>query len=278
MFFTSIFITIQRDTVIKKLLKSCAIAFLCSTGHIAYGATTNTTNPHDKTQSVVAQLNAEPMNDSKSISGVDLETNKQVEEKKAAEADPNSNAILRKYPIYIGAIVGWGNTNWQQMVSQDDVTSTSTPTSAGGTGLAYGAVLGYEFEPYFALEANYMRFPDSNIELATPSVYSPITGFVSRTREASIVGKFLVPVYHTGIRAFADVGPAYVHRKDVLADKGKLGGTFGVGMDYNLTQHFMTELSFQYYTGYGESELKPVLDYIPFLYTVNVRVAYRFNI
>jgi hypothetical protein len=37
----------------------------------------------------------------------------------------------------------------------------------------------------------------------------------------------------------------------------------------------MAEIAGSYTAGFGESELEPVYDYIPFLYAVVLRIAYR---
>ena len=181
------------------------------------------------------------------------------------------------HPAYVGVSLGYGNTNWQQMISQDEITSTSTPVSGSGSGVAAGIVVGYELSSHFAVEANYARFPTSDIKFDLPNVYG-VDSLTSRTNEYSIVAKFMVPVGTPKIKAFSEIGPAYVQRIDDMAKKGRIGGVFGVGVDYNFSPRWMTELGFQYYTGYGESELKPVYDYIPFLYTINLRLAYRFSV
>ena len=51
--------------------------------------------------------------------------------------------------------------------------------------------------------------------------------------------------------------------------------TFGVGFVYNISEHIMTELGVNYTAGYGESELNPAQDYVPFLYSGFLKLAYR---
>ncbi len=182
-----------------------------------------------------------------------------------------------EHPFYIGGILGYGNTNWQQMISQDGASSSSTPVSGGGSGVAEGLFFGYELTSHFAVEANYMHFPTADIQFSPGNLYG-ISSMTSHTNEYTLMGKFMVPLGYSKLKAFSEVGPAYVQRSDVLADKGHVGAGFGVGLDYNITPRWMTELGFQYYTGFGTSELEPVYDYIPFLYTVNLRLAYRFSL
>ncbi len=179
-------------------------------------------------------------------------------------------------PFYIGGILGYGNTNWSQMVSQDGASSNATPISAGGSGVAGGVFAGYELNPYFAVEGNYMYFPSANIQFTPGNTTYGTDAFTSHTNEYTVMAKFMLPLPNSKFRVFSEIGPAYVQRHDDLADKGHIGGGFGVGVDYLMSQHWFAEAGFQYYTGYGVSELRPVYDYIPFLYTVNVRLAYRF--
>lgn len=181
------------------------------------------------------------------------------------------------HPFYVGGILGYGNTNWSQMVSQDSASANSTPISAGGSGVMVGAFAGYELTSHFAVEANYMRFPSANIKFEPDNVYG-IDSFTSYTNEYGVMGKFMVPIGSSKFKAFSEVGPAYVQRDDILAKEGKIGAGFGLGVDYNINQRWMSELGFQYYTGFGASEFKPVYDYIPFLYTLNLRIAYRFSL
>lgn len=182
------------------------------------------------------------------------------------------------HPAYAGILLGYGNTNWNQMVSQDASTATSTPTSAGGSGLADGIMLGYSLSQYFALEADFTHFPDADLVFSPYSVYRPLTELTSKTNAYALFGKFMLPLDQGKFSAFSEIGPGYVQRNDDLAQKGHFSGSFGVGLDYNINSHWMTELGLQYYTGYGDSTLKPAYDYIPFLYTVNLRIAYRFSL
>lgn len=182
-----------------------------------------------------------------------------------------------QHPFYIGAIAGYGNTNWQEMISLDGVSATSTPIDAGGSGLTLGAMAGYQITRYFAVEGNYMHFPESHITFAPNNVYG-ITSFDSETNEYAVLAKFMVPVGHTKLKIFSEIGPSYVQRNDDMANKGHFGGGFGVGADYDFNARWFTELNLNYFTGFGESELKPAYDYVPFLYTLNLRVGYRFSL
>lgn len=193
--------------------------------------------------------------------------------------------VWQERPFYVGVALGWGCTDWSQLVAQwktemDYNTLTlSAPTSAGDTGFAYGFMMGYEVSPHFALETNYMRFPNTLITFDQYSLYAyedNVTSINSNTYVYNIVGKFMVQVAHTGLRGFANAGGALTHRQDPLVDAGHITPTFGVGLDYVISKRIMTELVFQYYAGFGKAVLRPVLNYIPFLYTVHFKIGYRF--
>lgn len=182
------------------------------------------------------------------------------------------------HPAYVGIMLGYGNTNWDQMISQDLSSSKSTPISAGGSGVAEGLMAGYSLSRYFALEGDFTHYPEANLVFAANSVYQPLTQTDSKTNSYALFGKFMLPLGNSGFSPFSEIGPGYVQRNDDLAQKGHFGGAFGVGVDYNINSRWMTELGLQYYTGYGDSTLKPAYDYMPFLYTINLRIAYRFSL
>ena len=79
----------------------------------------------------------------------------------------------------------------------------------------------------------------------------------------------------TTARFYSNFGVARVQRDDSLNHIWQLSPTFGFGANYNLDPHLMTEIGVAYTAGYGESELNPAEDFIPFLYAVFLKVAYR---
>jgi opacity protein-like surface antigen len=101
-------------------------------------------------------------------------------------------------------------------------------------------------------------------------------GFSTKTEMAALSGKFMFLLPKSTVRAFSSVGAAGVHRDDVIANRWRLSPTFGVGLNYNLSPNVMVEAGINYTGGYGESELDPAEDYIPFLYSGFLRLAYRF--
>ena len=197
----------------------------------------------------------------------------------------NMTPIWKTHPFYVGVELGWGCTDWSQLVAQGfsrmetDTLSTSTPIQAGDTGFVYGLMAGYEISTYFAMETNYMRFPNTSVRFDRFSVYASehgVTLMDSRTYIYNIVGKFMVPIAHTHWRGFANAGAALTHRGDPLVSAAHIVPTFGVGVNYVFHLRYFLEFAFQYYAGFGKATFRPALDYIPFLYTVHAKIGFRF--
>ena len=203
----------------------------------------------------------------------------------AAEAEPSEVKAHKPInPIYVGLTLGWGATTWNALVGKGKDTQLKfyLPVSVKDGDIAWGVFVGYEFTRLFALEYQYMHFPNSIIRFdPRRSVYSHKyhhSDFETKSSVYSLHAKFMVPIYHTPIRAFASAGIAVLHRKDSLAyTKSGVGGDFGAGFNYNLNPHALVEIGFQFFTGKGITELEPVHDYIPFLYSFHLRFAYRFS-
>ncbi len=102
------------------------------------------------------------------------------------------------------------------------------------------------------------------------------TDLFTKTESVSLMGKFMVFLPRTYVRAYSSVGIASVHREDILADRWKYTPTFGLGLNYHLTEHFMAELGINYTAGFGESNLNPTASYFPFLYSATLHLAYSF--
>lgn len=188
-----------------------------------------------------------------------------------------------RFPLYAGGMGGYGATTWNGLVPSEDnqniAISMSAPTSAHEGGGVWGAFAGYELSPYFALEVNYMRYPNATITFDEFSLFAfdhdDRVTLTSRTETASFLAKFMIMIPRTTVRAFSSVGVARVNREDEINEISRTSPTFGVGLNYNLTPHIMAEIANNYTAGYGESELDPVKDYVPFLYSVMFKLAYR---
>lgn len=189
-----------------------------------------------------------------------------------------------KHPLYVGVIGGYGSTTWKALVATDEnqnlALMLSTPTNAKEGGATWGFLLGYEFAPYFALEGNYVHYPDSTIYFNSISLFSfthqNSLSFTTKTDSISLMGKIMLQIPRSNFRVYSSAGIASLYRKDLIVDDWRATPTFGVGVNYNFTEHFMGEIAGIYTAGFGESQLSPVDTYFPFLYSVTARLAYRF--
>ncbi len=118
-----------------------------------------------------------------------------------------------KYHTYIGGIGGVGSTTWGGLVpterDQNVAMSLSTPTSVTEGGVVWGVFGGYEFTPYFAIEANYMKYPDATVSFDPMSLFSfmndNLTEFTTRTETVGVMGKIMLIIPKANIRAFSSV-------------------------------------------------------------------------
>ncbi len=188
------------------------------------------------------------------------------------------------HPLYIGLAGGYGSTTWQGLVptpeNQNMGMKTSTPLVVSEGGGIWGILAGLELSPYFALEANYFRYPKATVSFDEESIFAfENDGFLdlhTDTNAISIMAKIMLTIPKTNFRGYSSFGGAEIHRWDELNDTKKMSPSFGVGIIYDISPHFMTELGFNYIAGYGESELNPALDYVPFLYSGVLKLAYKF--
>jgi hypothetical protein len=189
-----------------------------------------------------------------------------------------------KHSFYVGALGGFGSTTWEGLVpsesNQNLAISMSTPINAHEGGQVWGFLAGYEINPYFALEANYMRYPSATIYFDSTSLFSftnnGLTGFTTNTEALSLMGKVMLIVPNTKMRVYSSAGIANVHRQDMIVDDWRLSPSFGVGINYPISEHLLGELGGNYTAGFGESQLNPTDTYFPFLYSLSVRLAYFF--
>ena len=178
------------------------------------------------------------------------------------------------HPFYAGLLGGYGDTDWSRLVSEDELTAEATPISASGDGFVYGAFVGYQPFHYFAFELQYMRFPDADL-VFEPGNAMGINNTISKTDYTAAIVKVLVPVGEAW-RVFGDIGIAYVRREDDISDIHNTRPTFGFGADYAFTDHWFSSLSFEYTPGTGEAVVDASAEYIPYLYSIQLGIGYRF--
>jgi len=187
------------------------------------------------------------------------------------------------HPFYYGATAGYGSTTWSGLVpdanNQNMAMTMSTPIRVGEGGIVWGLFVGYEFAPYFALEASYMRYPNARVHFDAESIFTfnsnGLSYFDTHTETVSVMGKIMLIIPRSKLRVYSSFGPAVVHRWDQLDDQQRVTPTFGLGVNYNITERVMAELGGSYTAGFGQSELNPANDYMPFLYAAFFGIAYR---
>lgn len=206
------------------------------------------------------------------------------------------------HPLYMGGSFGYGNTDWSEITTErytfqnNNLTAMTAPISADSSSATIGAFVGYQFTKHFAVEADYVYFPNTKVGFQSDEEIRNsyhITSLTTDTHDFSVIGKILIPILSSTYYLYADAGLAYVLRVDrnIKLDpnnpptptdpafkkqtKGHFGPTFGFGLAKNFATHFYTELAFNYTTGYGKADLKPAEDYIPFVYSLTVNLGYR---
>lgn len=186
-------------------------------------------------------------------------------------------------PFYVGFNLGYGSTTWAGLVPDVEkksiALSISTPTQVNEGGVVLGGVIGFEFTSVFAIEANYLTYPDATIYYDKASLFAfehkGQTDLRTETEAASLMGKFMVLIPGTVLRAYSSIGIGNIHRKDGISDTWWITPSFGAGVNVLLTPHIMVELVGNYMAGYGKSEINPIENFIPFLYAGYLRLAYR---
>lgn len=188
------------------------------------------------------------------------------------------------HPIYAGFTGGYGSTTWEGLVPAENkrnlAMAMSTPIDVTEGGALWGLFAGVEITPYFALEAAYNRYPNAKVRFDQDSIFTfdnnGASYFTTHTETLSASGKIMLVIPRTRVRVYSSAGIAAIHRWDKISDRNRGTPTFGLGLNYTITDQIMTELGMSYTAGYGASELEPVNDYMPFLYSGFLRLAYRF--
>jgi len=217
-------------------------------------------------------------------------------------AAESTSVLFPSKKIYVGVNMGGGSTEWKYLVDTSDPGSPSvtTPSAVSEGGPSWGVVLGYDVSKNFDIELQYMQFANASIKLFSSGPYmdqngNPITSITSRTDAYSLSGKFLAQLGHTHMRAFAAIGVGTVERSDPLVNyqvnanpppfsnyTGKsstiscITPYLSSGLVYSLSVHWMIEGGFQYYTGFGKSQVDPMSSFIPFAWDAYGRLAYQF--
>lgn len=189
-----------------------------------------------------------------------------------------------QHPLYVGVAGGWGSTTWSGLVpsvnDQNEAMNISTPIRVEEGGGVFGLFAGYELFRFFAVEANYMKYPKTKVIFDSMSLFSfkndGLETFSTHTEVMSLMGKVIATIPSTVVKIYSSAGVARIHRDDLLVNSSRLSPSFAVGFNYDFTPHIMGEITGSYTAGYGEAKMNPTETYYPFLYSVYVRLGYRF--
>lgn len=188
-------------------------------------------------------------------------------------------------PFYVGILGGMGSTTWKGLVpsqaEQNLALNMSTPIEAQEGGHVWGGIIGFEVNPFFAFQANYIHYPTARVFFDSISLFSfnhfDLSDFTTRTESISFLGKVMLIFPDSKLRLFSSAGAGMVHRQDmIINDNWHLGPSFEVGLNYPVNDRIMAEVAGNYVAGFGESQLNPTDAYFPFLYSVSIRLAYCF--
>lgn len=201
----------------------------------------------------------------------------------ASSQEVVTHAFPSLHQFYVGAGTGYGSTTWEGLVPTGDNLNfgmrTSTPLVVTEGGAIWSVVAGYEFSPNLALEANYTRYPNATVSFDEESIFAfehdGLLDLHTDTDTISLMAKIMLQVPRTRLRGYSSFGIAQIHRWDDLNDTRQVSPTFGLGFIYDISEHVMAELGFNYTAGYGESEMNPAQDYVPFLYSGIIRLVYK---
>lgn len=186
---------------------------------------------------------------------------------------------------YAGVLTGYGNTNWSKITTNNDFLTVSLPNSSNGEGLTWGVFVGDDFNEHFGAELRFQHFADTRVgfaqynDYATPDVNGVAQAFsmTSVTTSMQLLSRMRVAVNQAKtLQAYSVLGVSATHRSDTLRQGTGVGGVFGAGMQYQMTQHFASSLEFNFVTGDASVDLKPAVAYIPFLTSFIYKVSYYF--
>jgi Outer membrane protein beta-barrel domain len=179
--------------------------------------------------------------------------------------------------FYVGGMTGYANVDWSSVVASDTLTTLngSNPNSADGTGVLFGADAGYQFSPHFAIEAEYIKLPNTQL-IFLGNMYNGQVSVTSHMYFGAVTLKVIAPLPSSKFSLFADAGPAYQYRVDSIASIGTWAPTFGSGLLYRINGHWQAEGAFQYAPGTGKSISDPMTAYIPEIYAGTFKIDYIF--
>lgn len=192
-------------------------------------------------------------------------------------------ASFKQQFFYVGLMSGVANVDWSSTVSTDVSSYGSNPLSADGVGALFGADVGYQFSPHFAVEGEVIRMPDTRLTFYYILPFPPFNNdylnqsvVTSHMTFAAVTFKVIAPLPNSKFSLFVDAGPAYQYRADAIKNIGTWAPTFGGGLLYRINEHWQAEGSFQYAPGTGKSIADPMYAYVPEIYAGTFKLDYIF--
>lgn len=187
------------------------------------------------------------------------------------------------HPLYFGIGAGFGTTTWYALVPKSSkhnvAMAMSTPKHANEGGGAINVFTGVDITKTFGLEFGYFHYANAKINYQADSLFQldhGISSLVSRTENYYFMTKFMVQIKDTAARAYSGIGLGLLHRIDQVNNHYRKTPSFTIGANYNIAEHWMADLNGNFTAGYGASELCPADDFMPFVYSIVARLAYRF--
>src|SRR5690606_17955027 len=121
------------------------------------------------------------------------------------------DAVHSYHPLYFGFQGGGGSTTWFGLVptqnNQNMALGMSTPIKAQEGGAIWGFLTGFEFNPFFAFEINYLNYPKAHILFDETSLFSfrheGLIEFYSKTEAYNLMGKISLYVPDTKLRIYS---------------------------------------------------------------------------
>lgn len=180
--------------------------------------------------------------------------------------------------IFISGNLGYGS------VTAENSDYGLTPTSLNHDGLAWNVNLGYQFNPYFAVEVGYIAMPDVTANFAANIANkATLDGF-------AIDAKGILPI-NQKVDLFAKAGAIDMSQKQTVSVSGATADTvsgsawtpeLGLGADYNVTKNVAITLQDIYtmgaqYNGTDSQNLFSGTVTIPTTNSILVGASYKFS-
>ena len=203
----------------------------------------------------------------------------------------NGTTCARNFAV--GFNFGYGSADWSGLTASDPSSRTSTPISVHDKGIAFGVNASWTLNQYVGFIGRFMHFPQAKLVFSKDNILTPLgddgSTYYTNTNAVTFALDFSIPIAQTNFRWVNEIGLLYVLRSDKMhADPdsltplanlhyqtvSNLGADFGAGVDYYYTKNFVINAMFLYGTGYGESEVLPENDYVPFTYSITLGISY----